>query len=67
MELAPRANHTKQPENGTMHLSKGYRRLMLATGLVATLAGSALAQAADTIKVGTCIPCLAPWLSAKPR
>ena len=35
-----------------MHLSKGYRRLMLATGLVATLAGSALAQAADTIKVG---------------
>ncbi len=35
-----------------MHLSKAYRRLMLATGLVATLAGSALAQAADTIKVG---------------
>ncbi len=35
-----------------MHLSKGYRRLMLATGLVASLAGSALAQAADTIKVG---------------
>ncbi len=35
-----------------MHLSKGYRRLMLATGLVATLAGSGLAQAADTIKVG---------------
>ncbi|MFZ1575144.1 MAG: urea ABC transporter substrate-binding protein [Chromatiaceae bacterium] len=35
-----------------MHLSKGYRRLMLATGLVATMAGSALAQAADTIKVG---------------
>ena len=35
-----------------MHLSKGYRRLMLATGLVATLVGSALAQAADTIKVG---------------
>ena len=35
-----------------MHLSKGYRRLMLATGLVTSLAGSALAQAADTIKVG---------------
>ena len=35
-----------------MHLSKGYRRLMLATGLVATLAGSALAQATETIKVG---------------
>ena len=35
-----------------MHLSKAYRRLMLATGLVATLAGPALAQAADTIKVG---------------
>lgn len=35
-----------------MHLFKGYRRLMMATGLVVTLAGSALAQAADTIKVG---------------
>ncbi len=35
-----------------MHLFKGYRRFLLATGLVATLAGSALAQAADTIKVG---------------
>ncbi len=35
-----------------MHISKVVRKFMLATGMVAGMGVSALAQAADTIKVG---------------